>query len=201
VPNVTVTAPKDGAEMLALLRLGVERGDGAFALRYPRDNVPAPVPALDDIARIEYGSWEILRRGSGVAVLAVGTMVLPALEVAASLEKEGISASVINCRFLKPHDEEVLAWAALNHHSLVTIEEGTLVNGFGACMARCVEPYRERNPELHVEVMGVPDTLIEHGTRAEQLVDAGLDPAAIAARIRRVADRSADAIGPVRESA
>jgi 1-deoxy-D-xylulose-5-phosphate synthase len=190
VPNTTVTAPKDGAEMLALLRLGVERAAGAFSVRYPRDNVPAAVPALDDIPRIEYGSWEVLERGEGVALLAVGTMVVPALAAARTLAAEGIKVTVINCRFLKPYDEAVLAWAAERHAALVTIEEGTIVNGFGALVARGVEPYRSRNPELRVETLGVPDTLIEHGTRAEQLAQCGLDEPAIVERVRRLAHAS-----------
>ncbi|HUF51838.1 MAG TPA: 1-deoxy-D-xylulose-5-phosphate synthase, partial [Longimicrobiales bacterium] len=110
VPNITVTAPKDGAEMLALLRLGVERASGPFTLRYPRDNVPAAVAPLSDIPPIEYGTWDILRRGDGLALLAVGTMVLPALEAAARLEAHGINASVVNCRFLKPIDEKTFDW-------------------------------------------------------------------------------------------
>jgi 1-deoxy-D-xylulose-5-phosphate synthase len=187
VPNITVTAPKDGAEMLALLRLGVEWNDGAFALRYPRDSVPSPVPALDDVPRLEYGTWEVLRQGREVALLAVGTMVLPALATARALEAEGIEATVINCRFLKPHDEATLAWAAAHHPALLTIEEGTIVNGFGALIARLVEPHRATNPELRIEIMGVPDRLIEHASRAEQLAEVGLDEPAIAERVRRLA--------------
>ncbi|MGH7445438.1 MAG: 1-deoxy-D-xylulose-5-phosphate synthase, partial [Longimicrobiales bacterium] len=103
VPNMVVTAPKDGAEMLALLRLGVEQ-DRPFSLRYPRDNVPAPVPALADIPAIESGTWEVLRSGSDVALLAVGTMVMPALQAAERLTADGIDATVVNCRFLKPMD-------------------------------------------------------------------------------------------------
>ncbi|HEX4932658.1 MAG TPA: 1-deoxy-D-xylulose-5-phosphate synthase, partial [Gemmatimonadaceae bacterium] len=85
VPNMTITAPKDGAEMLALLRAGVEHDGGPFCLRYPRDVVPAAVPAMADIAATPHGTWEVLHRGSDVAILAVGTMVLPALAAAEAL--------------------------------------------------------------------------------------------------------------------
>jgi hypothetical protein len=88
---------------------------------------------------IEYGTWEVLRRGDGLALLAVGTMVLPALEAAQRLEADGINASVVNCRFLKPLDEATLAWVIERHAALVTVEEGTVVNGFGASLARHVE--------------------------------------------------------------
>jgi 1-deoxy-D-xylulose-5-phosphate synthase len=184
VPNVTVTAPKDGAEMLALLRLGVEEATGPFALRYPRDNVPAAVPPLSEIPPIEYGSWEILRRGRDVALLATGTMVLPALEAAELLAADGISASVVNCRFLKPMDAATLTWAAERHDALLTIEEGTVVNGFGAALEREIEPTRARRPELRVEVMGVPDRYVDHAARREQLEEVGLTPAGIAQNAR-----------------
>src|SRR5690606_19950040 len=87
VPNMVVAAPKDGAEMLALLRLGIECGE-PFSLRYPRDNVPAPVPSLAEIPPIELGTWEVVRSGHDLAILAVGTMVLPALAAAELLEAD-----------------------------------------------------------------------------------------------------------------
>ena len=182
VPNMTITAPRDGAEMLALTRLGIEHTGGPFCLRYPRDNVPAAVPTLAEIPSIEYGTWEVLRSGQGVAILAVGTMVLPALQVANSLAAEGIDATVVNCRFIKPMDEATLAWVTAHHEALVTVEEGTVVNGFGATIAARVE--------LPVEIMGVPDRVIQHANRDQQLTEVGLDAAAIASRVREVASRT-----------
>src|SRR5688572_3525119 len=196
IPNVTVTAPKDGAEMLALLRLGVERANGPFSLRYPRDNVPAPVPPLADIPPVEYGTWEVLRHGEGVALLAVGTMVLPALEAATELEGLGINASVINCRFMKPIDEKTFAWVLQRHSALLTIEEGTIVNGFGALIARLAN---ERARGTVIETLGVPDRIIEHANRAEQLEECGLDVAGIIARARALAQSGA--VPAVRETA
>ena len=119
IPNMVVTAPKDGAELLALLRLGVEETRGPFSVRYPRDAVPAIVPPLDEIPRIPFGSWEILRRGGDLALLATGTMVLPALEAADQLAAEGIEASVVNCRFLKPMDAGTLGWVVAQQSFLV----------------------------------------------------------------------------------
>ena len=184
VPNMIVTAPKDGDEMLALLRLGVEQTQGPFSLRYPRDNVPAPVQALADIPAVEMGTWEVLRRGRGTALLAVGTMVYPALEAARLLETEGIHASVVNCRFLKPLDESTLQWALDAHDTIVTIEEGTIVNGFGAAVARYAERARRAKPALRQEIMGVPDVIIEHANRDQQLAEIGLDVSGIVARVR-----------------
>lgn len=196
VPNVTVTAPKDGAEMLALLRLGVERAEGPFSLRYPRDEVPAPVPPLSEIPAIEYGTWEVLRRGEGLAILAVGTMVQPALDAAAQLEVDGIHATVVNCRFLKPIDDACLASLLERHTALLTVEEGTVVNGFGAMIAARVDAERG---DVTVNVHGVPDRVIEHASRAQQLAECGLDADGIAARARELV--TAAGLAPVRETA
>jgi 1-deoxy-D-xylulose-5-phosphate synthase len=187
IPNVIVTAPKDGAELLALLRLGVEQSEGAFSVRYPRDNVPSPVPPLDEIPDIELGTWEVLRRGEGIAIFAAGTMVMPALEAATHLESDGLHVSVINCRFLKPVDQATFAWALERHGAILTVEEGTVVNGFGASIARQVEDARSHGHPVTVDVMGVPDRIIEHASRNEQLEEVGLTPAGIAARARSLA--------------
>ena len=186
IPNMVVTAPKDGAELLALLRLGVEETGGPFSVRYPRDAVPAIVPPLDEIPRIPFGSWEILRRGGDLALLATGTMVLPALEAADQLAAEGIEASVVNCRFLKPMDAGTLGWVVAAHDAVLAIEEGTIVNGFGAALAREVAGLRGERPELRLACMGVPDRFVEHASRPEQLEEVGLTPAGIAAEARRL---------------
>jgi 1-deoxy-D-xylulose-5-phosphate synthase len=199
VPNMTVTAPRDGAEMLALLRLGVERADGPFCLRYPRDNVPAAVPPLSDIPPVEYGTWEEVRRGEGVVLLAVGTMVEEALAAAGLLEADGIDATVVNCRFLKPLDEAALASVLARHTAVLTVEEGTVVNGFGSVIARRVEEARRQHPDLLLDVLGVPDRIIEHGTRAEQLAECGIDAEGIADRTRALA--RAAGVPAVRETA
>ncbi|HKJ92399.1 MAG TPA: 1-deoxy-D-xylulose-5-phosphate synthase [Longimicrobiales bacterium] len=189
-PNMTVTAPKDGTELLALLRLGVAYEGGPFSLRYPRDNVPEDaVPPLAEIPPIEYGTWEVLRKGGGVAILAVGTMVLPALAAARKLEAEGIHASVVNCRFLKPMDEQTLAWVVDAHRGILSVEEGTTVNGFGAALAARMEArLADGEPAPFVSVMGVPDRIIEHATRGQQLEEVGLTPDAIADRARGLAE-------------
>jgi 1-deoxy-D-xylulose-5-phosphate synthase len=199
VPNMTVTAPKDGAEMLALLRLGVEHKTGPFSLRYPRDNVPAAVPALSEIPPIEYGTWEVLRRGHGIAVLATGTMVLPALEAANQLAADGIDATVVNCRFIKPMDERVLAWVSTHHDSIVSVEEGTVVNGFGAALAARLEAGRAEHPDLSIDILGVPDRIIDHADRTQQLSEVGLDVAGLVERLRAAARRPQ--LRPVRETA
>ncbi len=182
VPNTVVTAPKDATEMLGLLRLGVEHDGGPFTLRYPRDSVPADAPAMADVPEIEFGTWETLREGSDVALLATGTMVLPALEAAERLAEHGIDASVVNCRFLKPMDEETLEWALSSHRAVLTIEEGTVVNGFGAAVAAVAADRESDRPR--VRILGVPDRIIDHATRGEQLEEVGLTPDGIAESAR-----------------
>jgi len=182
VPGMTVTAPKDGAEMLALLRAGVEH-DRAFSIRWPRDSVPADVPAMDEIPPIEMGSWEMLREGSDVALLAVGTMVLPADEAARQLLQSGIHASVVNCRFLKPHDAEMLEQVLSRHRLVLTIEEGSVVNGFGAYIARVIG---EQSGETRVASLGIPDRFIQHGGRAALLAEIDLDVDGIVRRVKKL---------------
>ncbi|HEX5972941.1 MAG TPA: 1-deoxy-D-xylulose-5-phosphate synthase, partial [Gemmatimonadaceae bacterium] len=114
VPGMTVTAPKDGREMLALLRTATVHA-GPFSIRYPRDASPDEVPSIHDIEAAPYGTWEVLRQGTEVAVLAVGTMVLPSLAAADLLARDGLNITVVNCRYLKPYDEVTLAAILAQH--------------------------------------------------------------------------------------
>jgi 1-deoxy-D-xylulose-5-phosphate synthase len=126
-------------------------------------------------------------------------MVLPALDAANQLTAEGLDATVVNCRFIKPMDEDVLAWVVAQHDVIITVEEGTVVNGFGAALAAQLETRRSSHPDLSIDVLGVPDRIIEHADRAQQLSEVGLDVAGIAARVRKAAQRSQ--VAAVRETA
>jgi 1-deoxy-D-xylulose-5-phosphate synthase len=179
VPGMTVTAPKDGDELIGLLRTGLNHS-GPFSTRYPRDKAPSDPRPAREVAAVTYGTWEALRTGRDVAILAVGTMVLPALEAAERLAAEGIDAGVINCRFLKPYDEVMLESIVHDCKQVVTVEEGTVVNGFGAMIARVVQ---DSHPDVRVHCIGVPDRLIDQAPRAEQLQLFGLTGAGIASRI------------------
>jgi 1-deoxy-D-xylulose-5-phosphate synthase len=180
VPGMTVTAPRNATEMLALLRAGVEH-DGPFSLRYPRDTAPDTPPAIGEIPAVPYGTWELVRRGSELAILAVGTMVAPALEAAETLSAEGFDPTVVNCRFIKPYDDLMLAGIVADHRHLLVVEEGTVINGFGAYMATVVE---QLDPSVRVVVHGVPDRIVPAASRARQLAQSGLDAAGIADRVR-----------------
>jgi 1-deoxy-D-xylulose-5-phosphate synthase len=180
VPGMTVTAPKDGDELIGLLRTGLAHRDGPFCTRYPRDKAPADPRPASEIPPVPYGSWEQLRSGREVAILAVGTMVLPAVQASELLAAEGIECSVVNCRFLKPLDTAMLDALTSRHHTLVTVEEGTIVNGFGAYLA---ETLQTTHPETRVVALGVPDRLVEQAPRADQLETFGLTAGGIARRI------------------
>jgi 1-deoxy-D-xylulose-5-phosphate synthase len=184
VPNMTVTAPKDGAELIGLLRTALAHADGPFSLRYPRDKAPGEAPPAAEIAAIPYGSWEVLRSGHDCALLAVGVMCQPALAAAELLAAEGLEVSVVNCRFLKPMDQALLDALIRDHKLLVTVEDGAVLNGFGAMLAGVLQTTA---PDARVVALGVPDRTYEHAPRARQLEAVGLTAAGIAARIRALA--------------
>ncbi len=180
IPNMTVAAPKDSTEMLGMLRTAVSH-DGPFALRYPRDASPDLAPPMSDVAAVPVGTWEVLRPGREIAVLALGPMVQQALQAADTLSAEGLDVTVVNCRYLKPYDEVTLHALCAHHRILLTVEEGTVVNGFGAMLAAVVERVE---PNVRVVAHGVPDRIVYAASRARQLAGCGLDAAGIATRIR-----------------
>jgi 1-deoxy-D-xylulose-5-phosphate synthase len=180
VPGMTVTAPKDGDELIGLLRTALGHTGGPFCTRYPRDKAPADPRPVSEIPAVPYGTWEQLRSGKDVAILAVGTMVQPAQQAAELLAADGIGCAVINARFLKPLDHAMLELLLQEHRTLVTLEEGTIVNGFGAYLA---ETLQTTHPEVRVVALGIPDRLIEQAPRTEQLEACGLTATGIARRI------------------
>jgi 1-deoxy-D-xylulose-5-phosphate synthase len=187
VPNMVVTAPMNGREMLALLRAGMMH-DGPFCLRYPRDAAPDLVGPMQEIEATPFGTWDVPRKGSEVAVLAVGTMVLPALAAADALARDGLSITVVNARFLKPYDEVTLNALLADHRALLVVEEGTVVNGFGAYMASVVQ---RLEPSVRVVAHGVPDRIINAAPRSRQLAACGLDAAGIADKVRALHESEA----------
>lgn len=190
VPGMTVTAPKDGSEMLSLLRAATEANDGPWSVRWPRAAVPAAVPHLNEIERVRPYTWEVLRNGGDCVLLATGTMVLESLAAARALDAEGTRCTVVNCRFLKPYDRDVFEEMVRSHPAVVIIEEGQVSNGFGAFMAREIaELDLDRPPR--VSTLGIPDAFIEHGSRGELLREIGLDAEGIAEHVRTVAGRGA----------
>ena len=187
VPGMTVTAPKDATEMLALLKTGLAH-NGPFTVRYPRDTAPDTPPPASEIAPVPYGTWDVLKKGQDVAILAVGTMVNQSLKAAESLASEGLNVTVVNCRFLKPYDALTLAALLTDHKHLLVVEEGTVVNGFGASLAGIVD---KMDPTVRVIPHGVPDRIIYAASRARQLALCGIDAAGIAEKVRALHESEA----------
>jgi 1-deoxy-D-xylulose-5-phosphate synthase len=188
VPEMVVTAPKDATEMLGILRTAVARAKGPTSIRYPRDAAPDIPPALAEIAPVPEATWEVLRQGGDFVILAVGTMVLPSLVAAEELAAEGIDLSVVNCRYLKPYDEVTLNAVLAHHKHVLVVEEGAVVNGFGAYMAHVID---KLDPSVRVAVHGVPDRFIDQAPRKRQLEILGLDAPGIARRVRALLDSEA----------
>jgi 1-deoxy-D-xylulose-5-phosphate synthase len=179
MPNMTLLAPKDERELRDMLHLAF-RHEGPVAIRYPKGTgtgagLAAPVEA------IEYGRGVVERPGENVALLAVGPMVAVALEAAARLERQGWSPMVINPRFLKPLDEELLTLAAATGR-VVTIEEHVLQGGFGSAVVGWISE-RARRPVACLRI-GIEDEFVEHGPRTVLRERLGLMPEAIAARVQ-----------------
>jgi 1-deoxy-D-xylulose-5-phosphate synthase len=188
VPGMVVTAPKNGAEMIALLRAALDHTKGPFSIRYPRDAAPDAVPPATGIHVAPLGTWEVLRQGGDYAILATGTMVLPALAAAEQVAADGIECTVVNCRYLKPYDEVTLTAIVAQHKRVLVVEEGTVINGFGAFMSTVIE---RLDPAVRVAVHGVPDRFIEQAPRQRQLELVGLDATGIARRIRALHETEA----------
>jgi 1-deoxy-D-xylulose-5-phosphate synthase len=188
VPEMTVTAPKDATELLALMRSALEHEHGPFSIRYPRDAAPDRPTSIAQVEAIPHGTWDVLRHGHDVAILAVGTMVLPSVAAATTLASEGLNVTVVNCRYLKPYDEVTLAAVLADHKHILVVEEGTVVNGFGAFMSAVIARY---DSSVRVSTLGVPDRVIHSASRARQLSACGLDATGIANRVRALLETEA----------
>ena len=183
VPNMIVTAPKDGDELRDLLYTAVQQVDNPFAIRYPRGNVHTPLTGRDPEV-LKIGSWEALTDGEDLAFLAVGTMVDHACQAREKLIEAGISAAVINCRFVKPMDLEMLDDLADRYQVLITVEENTIEGGFGSGVARYLSDQMREGQRVHT--LGIPDRFFQHGSQGALRDEAGISPEAIAATAQRV---------------
>ena len=179
MPNMTVMAPKDENELRRMLITALSL-DGPAALRYPRGTA-AGVPLTDDVQPIPLGKGEILREGGDVCFLAVGSMTANALQAAELLAADGIAAEVVNMRFVKPLDRELLLEAAGHVKLLVTVEENVLAGGFGSAVLECLADAGRTVPLLR---LGIPDRFVPQGDRSLLWEECGLLPYQMAARVR-----------------
>lgn len=176
LPQMTVMAPKDENELRRMLKTAINSGI-PISIRYPR-GAGFGVPLDRDIQQLPIGIGEKLSDGKDVAIIAIGSTLFPSLEAAAMLEKQGIRATVVNARFVKPLDRELILSVAKECGALVTVEENALQGGFGSAVLELLSD--ERVTGLKVRRIGIPDRFIEHGTQAELRKMLGLDADGIA---------------------
>jgi len=175
IPNMSMACPADEAECRQLLTTAFQQ-DHPVAVRYPR-GAGAGVTPKADLDGLPFGKGEIRRQGRGIAILAFGTLLYPALDAGAAL-----GATVANMRWAKPLDVELLREIARTHAAIVTLEEGCLPGGAGGAVAEALNAEGITLPVLH---LGLPDEFIEHGDPARLLAGVGLDAAGIEASIRK----------------
>ena len=180
IPNMVVMAPKDEGELQRMVVTGIEYTDGAIAMRYPRGNGYG-VPLMEEgWEAIPIGKGEILRNGDDVLILGYGSMVHSAMQTAEILSEHGVAATVVNARFVKPLDTELILPLAQRIGQVVTMEEGCLMGGFGSAVT---EAFMDNNVLVPVLRLGVPDKLVDHAKPDESKVSLGLTPSQMAERI------------------
>ena len=165
LPNITIMAPADEDECRQMLFTGLQL-EGPAAVRYPRGSGPGVLPE-QEMRALPVGKAQLRRKGNGIALLAFGAMVGAAESIGARLD-----ASVVNMRFVKPLDVDMVMRMADTHDALVTIEDGVVAGGAGGAILECLAEQGKVIPVLNI---GIGDRIIEHGSRGDNLADAGLD--------------------------
>tara|TARA_B100000700_G_scaffold328356_1_gene445928 strand:- start:6364 stop:8247 length:1884 start_codon:yes stop_codon:yes gene_type:complete len=172
VPNFVVMAPKDEAELQNMLVTSVHH-KGPTALRIPRGSGEGVTLMEEGWELLEIGKGELLQDGTDLVIVSYGSMVYPSLKVAKILEKSNISASVINARFLRPLDTELIHSQANKTKRIVTVEEGTLLGGFGSAVVESLVDNEYLYPVLRI---GIPDKLVDHASPDQSKENLGLNP-------------------------
>jgi 1-deoxy-D-xylulose-5-phosphate synthase len=179
VPNFTVMAPKDEAELQRMLVTALAH-DGPCAIRFPRGEGEG-VPLMEEGWQpLQIGRGEQLTDGDDLLIIAYGAMVAPAMATAGLLQEKGVRATVVNARFLRPLDEALLLPLARRITRVVTMEEGALAGGFGGAV---VEAFSDRGVTASVLRIGIPDVLVDHATPEQSKESLGLTPPQMAERI------------------
>jgi len=186
IPNMVVMMPKDENELRNMLRTAVDYDGGPIAVRYPR--IEGVGVAYDErMTPIEIGTWETVREGDYAAVLAIGPMVQVAEEAADLLKREGINVRVVNARFVKPLDSQMLLSLAKERLPIMVVEEGSVQGGLGSAI---LEFYALQGVQpASVHLAGVPDVFVEHATVKEQREEVGLSAEHIAQRLASLSVR------------
>lgn len=180
MPQMTIMAPKDENELRHMLNTALSF-DGPITIRYPRGS-GVGVDCSEALQQLSIGKGEVLREGEGVCLLAIGSMVAVALQAADVLAEQGIKAGVINLRFAKPLDEELLVQAAKKYSKLVTLEEGVVAGGVGSAVLELLNN-KGLLQTTQVLNLGIPDEFVPHGDKKYLFRDIGLDLDSITAKI------------------
>lgn len=179
MPEMTIMAPKDENELRHMLKTAVDY-DGPVSVRYPRGS-GVGVEINEPMHSLPIGKAEVLREGKDVCLWAIGSMVQSALQVAAKLAEQGISAGVVNMRFAKPLDKELLLAHAAQYGKIVTLEEGALQGGVGSAVLETLNEAQILQ-QCRVLTIGIPDEFVLHGDKKLLMKDLGLDVDAIVAK-------------------
>ncbi|MDI6732854.1 MAG: 1-deoxy-D-xylulose-5-phosphate synthase [Planctomycetota bacterium] len=189
-PDFVLMAPRDGEELKQLLLFAVNHPKPCF-IRYPRTVVPEPIIAKEEpkpqISQIIEGRAEILRKGKDGALLGYGSMVYPAYFAAEELHQEGIDLTVVNARFAKPLDKELVGSLLQESPFIITLEEHSIIGGFGSAVLEFAnQSDQTRKNTGKIISLAVPDRFIEHGPRDKLLESLGLDKAGIINTVRKM---------------
>ncbi len=186
IPNMVVMAPQDENELQHMIKTSVEY-QGPTAVRYPR-GAGCGVPMDQELKSLEIGKAELLLDGNDVAIIAIGNMVQPSLAAAKRLETEGISAAVVNARFVKPMDADMVLRMARKTGRVVTVEEHALQGGFGSAVLECLDAGAMNS--VKTLRIGLPDMYIEHGPQKTLRQKYGLDSEGIYTSIKEFVEKS-----------
>jgi len=159
LPNMVVMAPKDEDELQHMVKTAIEYEKGPVAFRYPR-GTGIGVSMKRQLQALPIGKGEVLRDGENLLIVAIGNRVYPALEAADALANSGVSATVVNARFVKPLDEDLIVPLAQKVGKVITVEDGVLMGGFGSAV---LEALSDCGMTVQVKRLGIPDQFIEHG--------------------------------------
>ncbi len=179
IPNFTVMAPKDEAELQRMLVTSIHH-TGPSAIRIPRGEGEGVPIAEEGFETLEIGRGELLTDGDDLLIVAYGAMVAPAMATAGLLQEKGVRAAVINARFLRPLDEALILPMAQRIGRVVTMEEGALPGGFGAAVVETLNDHEVLVPVFRI---GIPDVLVDHASPEQSKQALGLTPAQMAERI------------------
>ena len=180
VPNFTVMAPKDESELQQMLVTCINH-NGPSALRIPRGSGEGAALMEEGWESLEIGKAEIIEEGDNLLIIGYGSMVSPAIKTAAILKESGVNSTVINARFIRPLDEETIHKFAKKIGKVVTMEEGTLLGGFGSAV---VESFNDNDIFVPTLRIGIPDKLVDHATPQQSKESLGLTPEMMADQIR-----------------